>query len=247
MPATLLPNYSGSCTRKTSLAISPASSRPRSANRQDRRHRRHEPGARRRPLHPGLTSSARSRSTPTSRSSPLRRPTPDFGDRVQRSRCGQDLHQNIPRPTGTDVLFQVAGETGNGVLEAACAAGIHRHRRRRRPVAVAERRHEPDLRVHRHLGREAPLRPRFSAQINRSPTARCKRPATSCSTPPTTASATRRTTAIPPDHARAIQALVDAALEACRTARLVTCPETCGSRPSSAEQRHSNAKSGVAT
>ena len=26
---------------------------------------------------------------------------------------------------GTDVMFQVAGDTGNGVLEAACAAGIH--------------------------------------------------------------------------------------------------------------------------
>jgi len=26
---------------------------------------------------------------------------------------------------GTDVMFQVAGETGNGVLEAACTAGIH--------------------------------------------------------------------------------------------------------------------------
>lgn len=26
---------------------------------------------------------------------------------------------------GTDVIFQVAGETGNGVLEAACAAGLH--------------------------------------------------------------------------------------------------------------------------
>ena len=50
-----------------------------------------------------------------------------------------------------DVIFQVAGLTGAGALEAACAApSVVRHRRRRRPVAVSARISQ----VHRDQRRE---------------------------------------------------------------------------------------------
>ena len=45
-----------------------------------------------------------------------------FHDPVAGNNFAQQLLQQNP---GTDVMFQVAGETGNGVLQAACAAGIH--------------------------------------------------------------------------------------------------------------------------
>ena len=44
--------------------------------------------------------------------------------------------QFIQQNEGLDVLFQVAGLTGNGLVDAACAAGIRRCRRRRRPARV---------------------------------------------------------------------------------------------------------------
>ena len=44
-----------------------------------------------------------------------------FNDPVQGKNFGEQfIQQNSP-----DVLFQVAGKTGNGVLDAACEAGIH--------------------------------------------------------------------------------------------------------------------------
>ena len=45
-----------------------------------------------------------------------------FHDPVAGNNFAQQLLQQNP---GTDVLFQVAGETGNGALQAACAAGIY--------------------------------------------------------------------------------------------------------------------------
>jgi basic membrane protein A len=39
--------------------------------------------------------------------------------------AGRDFADLFIETNGPDVLFQVAGKTGNGVLEAACAAGIH--------------------------------------------------------------------------------------------------------------------------
>ena len=52
--------------------------------------------------------------------------TNDFATGVQRPGHGQDVRPAVHQPrTSTDVLFQVAGKTGNGVLEAACAAGIY--------------------------------------------------------------------------------------------------------------------------
>jgi len=45
-----------------------------------------------------------------------------FHDPVAGNNFAQQLLQQNP---GTDVLFQVAGDTGNGALQAACAAGIY--------------------------------------------------------------------------------------------------------------------------
>jgi basic membrane protein A len=45
-----------------------------------------------------------------------------FHDPVAGNNFAQQLMQQNP---GTDVMFQVAGDTGNGVLQAACAAGIN--------------------------------------------------------------------------------------------------------------------------
>ena len=69
---------------------------------------------------------------------------------------------------GIDVLFQVAGLTGNGIIDAACAAKHRRHRRRRRPARVVSRLGglHPDQR--REEARDVRLATRSSA----SPTAR---------------------------------------------------------------------------
>jgi basic membrane lipoprotein Med (substrate-binding protein (PBP1-ABC) superfamily) len=50
----------------------------------------------------------------------------DFSnDAFHNAPLGKTFAQNFMTSfPGTDVMFQVAGETGNGVLEAACAAGI---------------------------------------------------------------------------------------------------------------------------
>ena len=66
---------------------------------------------------------------------------------------GKTFAETFIKTNKVDVLFQVAGKTGNGVLEAACAEQHLRHRRRRRPVAVARR---ADQRLHHHQRREAP-------------------------------------------------------------------------------------------
>jgi basic membrane protein A len=51
----------------------------------------------------------------------------DFSnDAFHNAPLGKTFAQNfLTSFPGTDVVFQVAGETGNGVLEAACAAGLH--------------------------------------------------------------------------------------------------------------------------
>ena len=58
----------------------------------------------------------------------------------------QFLQQNAD----VDVMFQVAGKTGNGVLQSVERGGHLRHRRRRRPVGL----HPGQRRVHRHQRRE---------------------------------------------------------------------------------------------
>ena len=65
---------------------------------------------------------------------------------------GKAFAQTFIKAHKPDVLFAVAGKTGNGVLEAACAAKPLRHRRRRRPVGLAR---SSGQRVPDHQRREA--------------------------------------------------------------------------------------------
>jgi basic membrane protein A len=51
--------------------------------------------------------------------------TSDFGVAFNDPGTGKTFAEQFIQTNSPDVLFQVAGKTGNGVLEAACAAGIH--------------------------------------------------------------------------------------------------------------------------
>ncbi len=51
--------------------------------------------------------------------------TSDFGVAFNDPGTGKTFADQFIQTNSPDVLFQVAGKTGNGVLEAACAAGIH--------------------------------------------------------------------------------------------------------------------------
>ncbi len=62
--------------------------------------------------------------------------TAAFNDPAGGQAIAQQLLAQDPE---IDVMFQVAGKTGNGVLQAACDAGHLRHRRRRRPVRLHAR------------------------------------------------------------------------------------------------------------
>ena len=83
--------------------------------------------------------------------------TSDFTIAFNNPGEGKNFADQFIATNHPDVVFQVAGKTGNGVLESACTQRPDRHRRRRRPVAVAERCNRSDLWLHRHLGGEAPV------------------------------------------------------------------------------------------
>ena len=51
--------------------------------------------------------------------------TSDFGIAFNDPAAGKTFADQFIATNSPDVLFQVAGKTGNGVLESACAAGIH--------------------------------------------------------------------------------------------------------------------------
>jgi basic membrane protein A len=51
--------------------------------------------------------------------------TSDFGIAFNNPGEGKTFGDQFIQTNHPDVLFQVAGKTGNGVLEAACGAGIH--------------------------------------------------------------------------------------------------------------------------
>ena len=71
------------------------------------------------------SSSALSRSTRRSRSIPLTwRPT-DFGDAFNNPGLGTTYADQFIQTNKPDVVFQVAGKTGNGILQSACAAGLY--------------------------------------------------------------------------------------------------------------------------
>ena len=79
-----------------------------------------------RPLHPGLRArrqvgQPRHQGRRPRGSRPATSPRRSTTRPAARRSASSSSHQNA----GIDVLFQVAGKTGNGVLEAACAAGIN--------------------------------------------------------------------------------------------------------------------------
>lgn len=128
---------------------------------------------------------------------------------------------------GTDVMFQVAGDTGNGVLEAACAAGIH-------GIGVD---------VDQWLSLKADTTPTYncivtSAEKHLQKTVAAQIESISGGTSESgdvLFNAANDGIGISPDHeatpviTSAIQAKVDAAMTAMKaTPPLVTCPTDCG-------------------
>ena len=133
-----------------------------------------------------------------------------------------------------DVIFQVAGLSGQGALEASCDAGHLRHRRRRRPGARAA---ERDL--HRHQRREEARRRDRRGDPARGRRDRGRR-AASCSTPPPIRrrSAPRRSTTIPTCSPPELQTLLDDATAAMASGELDPC-EGEGECPDSTERADS--------
>ncbi len=132
---------------------------------------------------------------------------------------GQAIAQQLlAQDPDIDVMFQVAGKTGNGVLQAACDASIYRHRRGRRPVHL----HSGDGRLHDRQRREEADQER--RRCHRAHRGRRRTRAASCawasiprtwasrpSTISRTSSPTRRRDAL----AAAKAALADGSLQAC--------------------------------
>ena len=90
---------------------------------QDRRHRWHQLGPAGRPLHPGLPLGAQS-VNPNIVVKTAYVSTSDFGKAFNDPKTGTAFATQFIKANGVDVLFQVAGKTGNGVLHAACKANI---------------------------------------------------------------------------------------------------------------------------
>jgi basic membrane protein A len=131
------------------VAATPIKGAPR--DRRHRRHRRDQPVRPVRPLHPGLRPRR-----------PVRQPaivvksayvTGDFSKRRSTTRPAASLRPRLHQANKPDVLFQVAGKTGNGVLEAACAGKIYGIGVDVDQYLSSTRR--ADLQVHHHQRREA--------------------------------------------------------------------------------------------
>ena len=153
----------------------------------------------------------------------------DFSDKAFHDQPGGKLFaQNfMTQFPGTDVIFQVAGETGNGVLEAACAADIH-------GIGVD---------VDQWLSLQADTNPGYqclvtSAEKNLQLTVAeqiGKIAAGTAAGGDVLFNAANDGVGISPEHGSEglitaeIQGLVDDAIAAMKaTPPLVTCPETCG-------------------
>jgi basic membrane protein A len=155
--------------------------------------------------------------------------TSDFGVAFNDPGAGKDFANQFIDTNSPDVLFQVAGKTGNGVLEAACAADIH-------GIGVD---------VDQWLSLSADTDPTYDCIV----TSAEKHLATSVqdtinqiadgSVAPTGGvlvfDANNDGIGISPENSGAglitpeIQALIDAAIAGMQDGSVVTCPETCGS------------------
>jgi basic membrane protein A len=152
--------------------------------------------------------------------------TSDFNVAFNDPGAGKTFADQFIATNQPDVLFQVAGKTGNGVLEAACAAGIH-------GVGVD---------VDQWLSLNAANDPAYqcivtSAEKRLSNSVRDTITAIAGGTATggiATFDATNDGIGISPEQDGAglitsdIQALVDAALAGMQDGSLVTCPDNCG-------------------
>ena len=199
-----------------------------SQDRQRGGHRRHQRLRARACATSRAMSSAPSRSTPTSRSTPRTSSTDFSNTAFNDPTAGNNFAQQfLAQYPDTDVMFQVAGKTGNGVLQAACTAKIN-------GIGVD---------VDQYLSLNAASDPTYGclvtsaekhlqsavSQIDPGDRRRhAPRVATPASTPPTMASACptsiRPASMITPE----IQTALDAAMAAMKAGTLTTCPENCG-------------------
>jgi basic membrane protein A len=152
--------------------------------------------------------------------------TSDFAVAFNDPAAGKLFAEQFIETNGVDVMFQVAGKTGNGVLEAACEAGIH-------GIGVD---------VDQWLALGADTDPAYACIV----TSAEKHLAVSVEQ---TIVGIDNGTAVPglvffnasndgvgisPENSGAglitadVQALIDAALTGMQDGSLVTCPETCG-------------------
>ena len=100
--------------------------RSRRKSGDDRRHRRHQHLRPVRSLHPGLRARRQVGQARASRSSAPTSRTTSRAAAFQDQAGGKTFAENfLAQNKDVDVLFQVAGLTGNGVLDAACAANIN--------------------------------------------------------------------------------------------------------------------------
>ena len=81
----------------------------------------------------------------------------DFGNKAFHDSTfgNESAQQFLAQFPGTDVMFQVAGDTGNGVLQAVCAAGGLGIGVGRRPIPLAQRGQRPRIQLPCDLRREA--------------------------------------------------------------------------------------------
>jgi basic membrane protein A and related proteins len=151
--------------------------------------------------------------------------TSDFGVAFNDPGAGKTFAEQFIDTNSPDVLFQVAGKTGNGVLEAACEAGIH-------GIGVD---------VDQWLSLAADTTPAYQCIV----TSAEKKLASSVQqtieaiaggspTPGVNVfDATNEGIGVSPEHGTElitpeIQALLDEALAGMQDGTLVTCPENCG-------------------
>ena len=184
---TLLPNYTPFVFKEDQagyLAGIVAASASKTGTH--RRHRRHHALQRLRPLHPGLRARRQVRQPEHHREVRVRHARLLERRRSATRSAARAFAQNFIQTVKPDVLFQVAGATGNGVLDAACAAGIYAV-----GVDVDQYLSYPNADKCIITTAEKHLRQRGRRRRSRrSPTART--PSRHCTTPPTTASAPRR-------------------------------------------------------
>ena len=194
--------------------------------RHDRRHRRHLAVRSVHPLYPGLRA-RREVGQDGHQGQDRVRDQRLLERRVQRPGRWQEVRRRRSSPrTRLDVLFQVAGKTGNGILDSACDAGIYgvgvdvdqalSYPNAAKCTVTSAEKH---LQIATGIGDPAARR---RSEDQRRPSCSTRRPRASASRRATTSRAL-----ITPD----IQKKVDDAMAAMVAGTLKTCTDKCGALP----------------